>query len=178
MSTERPLAGSAKLNEEIERLLIAMSGTECDSDEYGKMTTQLVKLYQALEIIEQVSLKAQDTEHKKIEIDTQLRLREFEVRAKEREATDLTTLRKQEIESNRELKQEELSMKLREIDATCDLRRVEAASKQKDIDEPRRVSPDTWVVVGANVVGIVAILTYEKLNIITSKAVGFVMRLR
>jgi hypothetical protein len=39
-----------------------------------------------------------------------------------------------------------------------------------------RPSPDTVWVVGGNILGIVLILAYEKVDIITSKAIGFVMK--
>ena len=37
-------------------------------------------------------------------------------------------------------------------------------------------TPDTLLIVGGNLVGILAILTYEKANVITSKALGFILR--
>ena len=37
-----------------------------------------------------------------------------------------------------------------------------------------RVSPDTLIIVAGNLLGIVLILNYERLVVITSKAVGFV----
>lgn len=46
-----------------------------------------------------------------------------------------------------------------------------------DKREPKKgISPDTVVVVVGNLLGIVLILTYEKVNVVTSKALGFVMR--
>lgn len=47
-----------------------------------------------------------------------------------------------------------------------------AKSKEKD----RRISNDTIAIVAANILGIVLILGYEKANVITSKALGFVIR--
>lgn len=41
----------------------------------------------------------------------------------------------------------------------------------------KRVSPDTLAVIAGNLVGIVAILGYEKTGAITSRALGFVMKL-
>jgi rubrerythrin len=40
----------------------------------------------------------------------------------------------------------------------------------------RQISPDTLVVVAGNLLGIALILNYEKLNIVTSKALTFVLR--
>lgn len=50
--------------------------------------------------------------------------------------------------------------------------------KLREVDTPKRVSPDTLVLVAGNLIGIVVILGYEKANVITSRALGFVMKLR
>lgn len=50
--------------------------------------------------------------------------------------------------------------------------------KLKESTPSVRVSPDTLVIVFGNLVGIVLILQYEKLNVVASKAVGFVMKAR
>jgi hypothetical protein len=39
-----------------------------------------------------------------------------------------------------------------------------------------KVSPDTLVIVGANLLGIILILKFEQLDIITTKALSFVMK--
>lgn len=38
------------------------------------------------------------------------------------------------------------------------------------------ITPDTIVIVSANLIGILLILNYEKLDIISSKAIGFVLK--
>ena len=40
------------------------------------------------------------------------------------------------------------------------------------------ISPDTLLIVGANLVGILLILNYEKLDIMSSKAVSFILKAR
>ena len=50
--------------------------------------------------------------------------------------------------------------------------------KLKEHDAPRRISPDTKALILANLAGIVAIIGYERANVITSKALNFVMKLR
>lgn len=50
--------------------------------------------------------------------------------------------------------------------------------KMKQDDKPARLSPDVLATVGANLFGIMLILKYEKFDIITSKALGFVMKAR
>ena len=50
--------------------------------------------------------------------------------------------------------------------------------KLKEVDIPKRVSPDTLVLVAGNLAGIILILGYEKANVLTSRALNFVMKLR
>jgi hypothetical protein len=50
--------------------------------------------------------------------------------------------------------------------------------KLKEHYAPKRVSPDTLLIVTGNLIGIVLILGYERAGVITSKAIGFVQRLR
>ena len=47
-----------------------------------------------------------------------------------------------------------------------------AKSKEKD----RKISPDTLAVIAGNLLGIGLILTYEKVNVIATKALGFVIK--
>jgi len=46
------------------------------------------------------------------------------------------------------------------------------------INSSKSVSKDTLAIVGANLAGIVLILGHERINVIASKALGFVMKLR
>lgn len=50
--------------------------------------------------------------------------------------------------------------------------------KLKEIDAPKRISPDTLAIVLGNLAGIICIVGYERANIVTSKALGFVLKLR
>jgi hypothetical protein len=50
--------------------------------------------------------------------------------------------------------------------------------KLKEIDAPKRISPDTLAIVLGNLAGIMFIVGYERANIVTSKALGFVLKLR
>lgn len=50
--------------------------------------------------------------------------------------------------------------------------------KLKADEQPQRVSPDTLVIVGANLLGIIMILSHERLNIITTKAASLVLKPR
>lgn len=53
---------------------------------------------------------------------------------------------------------------------------MELMDKRKQLDEKKTVSPDTMAVIAGNLLGILLILTYEKANVITTKALGFVLR--
>jgi hypothetical protein len=50
--------------------------------------------------------------------------------------------------------------------------------KLKEIDTPKHISPDTLILVAGNLAGIVLILYFEKANVLTSRALNFVMKLR
>ena len=52
--------------------------------------------------------------------------------------------------------------------------RYEVLSKM--LETSWKVSPDTLLIVGANLLGIILILKYEKLDIISSRAINFVMK--
>ena len=50
--------------------------------------------------------------------------------------------------------------------------------KVRDTNRPKSVSPDALLAAAVNLAGILAILHHERVNVITSKALGFVMKLR
>lgn len=56
------------------------------------------------------------------------------------------------------------------------LSQIERLHKLMLKDNERRVSPDTLVTVGANLLGIVLILNHERLHVVGSKALSFVMK--
>lgn len=54
---------------------------------------------------------------------------------------------------------------------------LERLYKLKEIDSPKkRVSPDTVALIAGNLAGILLILNYERAHVVTSKALGFVMK--
>jgi hypothetical protein len=53
---------------------------------------------------------------------------------------------------------------------------LERLYKAKSNDRNRHISPDTIAVIAGNLLGIGLILGFEKANVITSKALGFVLR--
>lgn len=48
----------------------------------------------------------------------------------------------------------------------------------KTEERPKRVSPDTLALIAGNLVGIILIVGVERGNVVASKAIGFVMKLR
>ncbi len=53
---------------------------------------------------------------------------------------------------------------------------LEKLLKAKSYEKQKGISPDTIAIVAGNLIGIVLILKHEKIDIITSKALGFVLR--
>ena len=49
--------------------------------------------------------------------------------------------------------------------------------KLKESNSQKRVSPDTMLMAGANLLGILMIVGHERANVVTSKAMSFVTRL-
>lgn len=50
--------------------------------------------------------------------------------------------------------------------------------KLKEIDKPERVSRDTLAIVAGNLVAAAMILGYERANVVTSKALSFMLKTR
>lgn len=53
---------------------------------------------------------------------------------------------------------------------------MDLMSKRQQLGKKQTVSPDTLAIVAGNLLGIVLILGYEKANIITTKALGFILK--
>lgn len=53
---------------------------------------------------------------------------------------------------------------------------LETLYKAKSGEKQSGISPDTIAIVAGNLLGIVLILSYEKANVITSKALGFIIK--
>lgn len=50
--------------------------------------------------------------------------------------------------------------------------------KLREYDTPKRVSPDTLVLVAGNLLGIAMIVGHERAHVVTSKAMSFVLKLK
>lgn len=56
--------------------------------------------------------------------------------------------------------------------------RIAKLHKLKTEERPRRINPDHALVAGTNLLGIVLILQHERLHVVASKALGFVIKSR
>jgi len=68
-----------------------------------------------------------------------------------------------------------------DVDTKEYLRMVDQMIKLNQLSDnrnPKPVSNDTLVLVAGNLLGIVLILSYENARVITSRAIGFVLKLR
>lgn len=58
------------------------------------------------------------------------------------------------------------------------LERISKLHKLKAEERPKQLSPDTVLVVAANILGIVMLTRYERENVISSKALNFILKPR
>jgi hypothetical protein len=58
------------------------------------------------------------------------------------------------------------------------LSHLERLSKLRTHERPWRVSPDTVVMVAGNLIGIAIIVSFEQSHALTTKAVGFISKLK
>lgn len=138
-----------KLNEAIAKVLHSMSDQDPETEEYRIIADQLTKLMKVKQIIAELKLKALEASNKKTEIENTARLKEMEILSRD-----------QDLHASRLLKADELAL------------------KTKESNKPDRVSRDTLALVVANLTGIALIIGYERVNVIASKALGFIARTR
>jgi cysteine sulfinate desulfinase/cysteine desulfurase-like protein len=58
------------------------------------------------------------------------------------------------------------------------IKQLQKLHAMKVAEKPSNVSPDTLAMIVGNLMGIVLILEFERMNVITSKAMSFVSKLR
>lgn len=56
------------------------------------------------------------------------------------------------------------------------LKHLDELNKMRLEEKKHRVSPDTWVVVGGNLLGILTIVAYEQKHVVVTKALSFVLK--
>ena len=92
-------------------------------------------------------------------------------------------INKRDRRTNLEKEIDKLMSELDRIAPTCEtyqktlstIERLEHIRGDRQ-QKKRTISPDTIAVVAGNLLGIILILNYEKINVVTSKALGFVIR--
>lgn len=94
-------------------------------------------------------------------------------------ADQLTKLVKaKEILGSLKLKEFDTHTKLEESQDAFALKKREIDLKEKEAGKPDRVSKETLAVIGGNLAGILLIISYERMNVIASKALSFVLKSR
>jgi hypothetical protein len=136
------------LNKAIDDLLEKIND-DPDTEEQTKMVELLTKLYK---------LK---------EIDVKLTLQDAELKHKEKMA-----------HAEQLLKEEELRMKKQAQLIDSESKSLDIETKKREMKIPFGIKPETVVTVAANLIGIALVLNHEKLNVVTSKAFGFVTKLK
>lgn len=145
-------AETTSLEEVIDNHQTQMVGVDAYSSEYIQMMKDLSVLYK-LQSEERVS------EQKQKEFD--LKVKEFQ-------------LKEEELEFKREHERNESSYKAKDYT----LKEAEILMKQADLERRGKISPDTVIMVAGNLAGILLILNFEKVGVITSKAMGLLIKLR
>lgn len=166
------LIDPTKLDEVIGKTLTQMSNVGSETDEFAKMAENLLKLFRAKEIDVKAKVQAFDSAVKDTEQERLLDLRETEMSVKRNEIeTNLVRLARE-----LEIKQKELELKERQFKHELDTSAIDQNMKIETFEERRRISSDTLAIIAANLGGILLIIGYERVNVIASKAIGFVMR--
>ena len=145
-------AETTSLEEVIDNHQTQMVGVDAYSSEYIQMMKDLSVLYK-LQSEERVS------EQKQKEFD--LKVKEFQ-------------LKEEELEFKREHERNESYYKGKDYT----LKEAEILMKQADLERRGKISPDTVIMVAGNLAGILLILNFEKVGVVTSKAMGLLIKLR
>lgn len=165
MRIEQDLIEETQLDEVISKVLTAMSEEECGSEQFGHMAEHLLKLYRAKEIDVKGKVLAFDSAAKQVDQDRLTEIREFEANQK-----------KIENQMTLGLRQRELELQQMKLDTDRSVSELDMSIKQDTFEERRRISSDTLALIAANLGGILIIIGYERVNVIASKAIGFIMR--
>lgn len=138
-----------KIDGVIDDILTKLSGVESTSDEYSKLIDQMTKLIKMKEIIANLEIKAFEADAKKDDLHNTFDLNERKFEA-------------EQVKIANDWVHEEALI----------------AIKRRESDKPHILSKDTMAIVAGNLAGIALILSYEKMNVIASKALSFVMKTR
>lgn len=178
MFTLTTVTEPTKLDEIIDALTQKMTEAEYGTAAYTEMANSLTQLYKAKEIDTNIKTKIIETYGKQNEIEAKIVQQAADVENKKLESESNLALKRAEIDSNRLLKAEELALRLKEVDATVELRGAETELKKVETEVRKRVSPETWAIIGSNIAAVLLIIGHERLNVVTSKALSFVSKLK
>ena len=140
------------LDEVIDNHLTQMVGIDAHSAEYIQLAKDLSLLYK---------IKNEEKLFEFKESDQNLKVEEHLFRKEE------INLKRERDEVDIQLKQQEFALKEREL-----------YLKEKEIDRKGKVSGDTMMLVAGNLTGLLLILNYERLNVITTKAMSLLIKAR
>jgi hypothetical protein len=149
MFEQKKVIESEKLDGIIDTMLDKLKDAEAGSKEYAVLTDQLSKLYRIKETNLTLQTKAIETLSKQAETASKI------------ESNDLDN-----------------KIKKNESESKCKLNGLDADIKEKELNNRFGVKPDTLALIAGNLAGIAIILSFEQVNVITSKALGFVAKLR
>lgn len=173
----------SKLDQAIDKLLTHMLSIDPGTEDYTRAAKQLTELTNVKETLAKMAALAQDTHNKVGQHNDTVRLKESEIQNKKTESdrnADLKEeelhLRERQLNADVAFKSQDLEVKKMEVNASAHLKSIEADAKQLAMDTPDRVSKDQALLVAGNVLGIAMILMHERVHVIASKALGFVLR--
>jgi hypothetical protein len=163
-----------KLDQAIDNILTKMLSLSPDSEEHAKMADQLTKLTKNKETIANIKLKTAEVINKQDNDTNALRVKEEEIVIRR----DELAARKEEAAKTSELRELEIQHRNAETVIDRALKNQDLELRRDELDIRRHVSKDTLAIVGANIAGIALILSYERMNVVASKALSFITKLR
>lgn len=142
------------------------------TDEFAMLSEQLSKVTQIKQTLVTLMLKEQELVNKKFETELANSAKTRELELKDRDLSQ----KKTEHEETLQIRERELELRKNENFESFELKSRELDMKKADAEKPDRVSKETWALIGANLAGIVAVLGYERANVVASKAFGLIFR--
>lgn len=154
------------LEDVIGKLLLKIHDLDPTTDEYAKVANQLKTVHQAWEIASDIKTKNTETQLKQNESTHAQTVKNEELTLKQQESAAALTHKAAEVLANNE--EHMHKMELLDLDVQI---------KKKEADFPLPVKPETLAIIAANLVGIGMIMTHERFNIVTTKAISWIPRL-
>lgn len=80
-----------------------------------------------------------------------------------------------------EIARDELIEKMRQTEPASEqyttmVKNLEVLEKAKSHEKDKSISPDVALTVGGNLLGVLAVLNFERLGVVTSKAIGLIIK--